>query len=124
MMDGMSQRITAQISQEEAAVLDEAVASGRFPSRAAAVRAGIAALLAEDDVEVVDAEIVAIEPAPLPQRPDWSPVLDVARRAALPVVTTGAAALATRALLRRRRTRTGPSPQADLRRIVVVLRRL
>ncbi|MCB0829112.1 MAG: ribbon-helix-helix protein, CopG family [Solirubrobacterales bacterium] len=37
-------QIAVRLSDDELAALDEAVAAGRYPSRAAAVRAGLAAL--------------------------------------------------------------------------------
>jgi Arc/MetJ-type ribon-helix-helix transcriptional regulator len=137
----MSQRIMAQITDEEAEAIDAAVAEGRYPSRAAAVRAGLALLLSDEapaQVETITGEILP-EPVSLPvaQRRDWTPALDIARRAALPVLGTGAAALGTRLLLRRRgqtqrSRRAGPSASAsragwptrtELRNVVVVLRR-
>jgi Arc/MetJ-type ribon-helix-helix transcriptional regulator len=104
----MTQRITAQISDDEAAALDEAVASGRFPSRAAAVRAAIA-LLAEEP-EVVEGELVVPEPPALPVAA--SPV-ELARRALVPLVSAGAVGLAAGLARRRTRLPAGPVGPAD-----------
>jgi hypothetical protein len=106
----MAQRITAQISDEEAAVLDEAVASGRFPSRAAAVRAAIALL--DEEPGIVDGELVLPEPPILPAPIPASPV-DLARRALVPLVGAGAVGIAA-GLARRRRE---PADTLIMRRV-------
>jgi len=47
MLGGMSQQIAIRLDDEDLEALDAAVATGRYPSRAAAVRAGIGELLRE-----------------------------------------------------------------------------
>ncbi len=47
MLTGMSQQIAIRLHDEDLAALDAAVAAGRYPSRAAAVRAGIGELVRE-----------------------------------------------------------------------------
>jgi Arc/MetJ-type ribon-helix-helix transcriptional regulator len=95
------QRISSQIPDAQAEALDAAIAEGRFASRSAAVRQAIDLLLEPPraDIEVVEAEIVLDAP-PLPDR--QREALDVARRFALPLLGTGALALATRLVVRRR----------------------
>ena len=41
MVNGMAQQIAIRLPDDDLAALDSAVAAGRFPSRAAAVRAGV-----------------------------------------------------------------------------------
>ena len=56
MLDGMSQQIAIRLDDEDLTALDAAVAAGRYPSRAAAVRAGIGELLREQrDREIAEA---------------------------------------------------------------------
>lgn len=53
MLGGMSQQIAIRLDDEDLTALDAAVAAGRYPSRAAAVRAGIGELLrAQRDREI------------------------------------------------------------------------
>jgi Arc/MetJ-type ribon-helix-helix transcriptional regulator len=47
MLGGMSQQIAIRLEDDDLTALDAAVAAGYFPSRAAAVRAGIRELLRE-----------------------------------------------------------------------------
>lgn len=47
MLDGMSQQIAIRLDEGDLEALDAAVAAGRYPSRAAAVRAGIGELVRE-----------------------------------------------------------------------------
>jgi Arc/MetJ-type ribon-helix-helix transcriptional regulator len=55
MLTGMSQQIAIRLQDEDLAALDAAVAAGRYPSRAAAVRAGIGELLREQrDREIAE----------------------------------------------------------------------
>jgi Arc/MetJ-type ribon-helix-helix transcriptional regulator len=55
MLSGMSQQIAIRLDDEDLTALDAAVASGRYPSRAAAVRAGIGGLLREQrDLEIAE----------------------------------------------------------------------
>ncbi len=55
MLGGMSQQIAIRLDDEDLTALDAAVAAGRFPSRAAAVRAGISELLREQrDREIAE----------------------------------------------------------------------
>ena len=55
MLIGMAQ-IAVRLSDEELSALDEAVSVGRYPSRAAAVRAGLAALVErERRLEIAEA---------------------------------------------------------------------
>jgi Arc/MetJ-type ribon-helix-helix transcriptional regulator len=44
----MSTQLAVRLSDEDLAALDKAIASGRFPSRAAAVREGLSRLLGEE----------------------------------------------------------------------------
>lgn len=106
------QRISAQVPDAQVAALDAAVAEGRWTSRSAAVRQALDLLLAPPrvDVEVVEAELVLPGDglsAPYRSRA----ALDVARRVALPLLGTGALALATRMVVSRRR----PAPPAPVR---------
>ena len=55
MLSGMSQQIAIRVEDEDLAALDAAVAAGRYPSRAAAVRAGIGGLVREQrDREIAE----------------------------------------------------------------------
>lgn len=55
MLTGMSQQIAIRLHDEDLAALDAAVAAGRYPSRAAAVRAGIGELVREQrDREIAE----------------------------------------------------------------------
>jgi Arc/MetJ-type ribon-helix-helix transcriptional regulator len=55
MFNGMSQQIAIRLDDEDLTALDAAVAAGRYPSRAAAVRAGICELLREQrDREIAE----------------------------------------------------------------------
>jgi Arc/MetJ-type ribon-helix-helix transcriptional regulator len=55
MLTGMSQQIAVRVEDEDLAALDAAVAAGRYPSRAAAVRAGIGELVREQrDREIAE----------------------------------------------------------------------
>ena len=52
----MSEQIAVRLSDEDLAALDDAVERGRFPSRAAALRAGLDRLLREErDREIEEA---------------------------------------------------------------------
>jgi Arc/MetJ-type ribon-helix-helix transcriptional regulator len=56
MVNGMSVQIAVRLADDELARLDDAVARGLFPSRAAAVRAGLAAVLrAAREAQIADA---------------------------------------------------------------------
>lgn len=56
MLHGMTQQIAIRLPNEDLAALDAAVAAGRYPTRAAAVRAGVHALMqAERDREIAEA---------------------------------------------------------------------
>lgn len=54
MLIGMSVQIAVRLADEELERLDAAVARGVFPSRAAAVRAGLARLLREERETQID----------------------------------------------------------------------
>lgn len=55
MLVGMSQQIAIRLDDEDLTALDTAVAAGRYPSRAAAVRAGIGELLSKQrDREIAE----------------------------------------------------------------------
>jgi Arc/MetJ-type ribon-helix-helix transcriptional regulator len=47
MLTGMAQQIAIRLHDDDLAALDAAVAAGRYPSRAAAVRAGVRELVRE-----------------------------------------------------------------------------
>jgi len=56
MPNGMAQQIAIRLPDEDLAAVDAAVAAGRYPTRAAAVRAGVHALMqAERDREIAEA---------------------------------------------------------------------
>ncbi len=56
MLNDMPVQIAVRLSNEQLAAIDSAVAAGRYPSRAAAVRAGVDRVLkAERDREIADA---------------------------------------------------------------------
>jgi Arc/MetJ-type ribon-helix-helix transcriptional regulator len=53
----MSQQIAIRLPEEDLTALDEAIAQGRYPSRAAAVREGLKRLLRDErERELEDAE--------------------------------------------------------------------
>jgi Arc/MetJ-type ribon-helix-helix transcriptional regulator len=52
----MSQQIAIRLDEDDLAALDEAVAAGRYPSRAAAVRAGVRELVREQRNREIAAE--------------------------------------------------------------------
>ncbi len=55
MLTGMSQQIAIRVEDDDLAALDAAVTAGRYPSRAAAVRAGIGQLVREQrDREIAE----------------------------------------------------------------------
>lgn len=55
MLSGMSIQIAVRLAEEDLKRLDAAIARGAFPSRAAAVRAGLASLLREEREAQIDA---------------------------------------------------------------------
>jgi Arc/MetJ-type ribon-helix-helix transcriptional regulator len=55
-LNGMSPQIALRLDADQLAAIDSAVSSGRFPSRAAAIRAGIERVLREErEREIVEA---------------------------------------------------------------------
>jgi len=75
MLLGMPQ-IAVRLSDDELARLDASVARGRYPTRAAAVRAGLERLLREErDRELADAYRVAYGRAPQDELGDAGAVL-------------------------------------------------
>jgi Arc/MetJ-type ribon-helix-helix transcriptional regulator len=56
MVSGVSQQIAVRLDDDDLAALDQAIARGRYPSRAAAIRAGVEFVLREErDREIADA---------------------------------------------------------------------
>ena len=65
MVDGMAQQIAIRLDDDDLAAVDAAVAAGRYPSRAAAVRAGVRALVRKErEREIAEAYRRAYATAP------------------------------------------------------------
>jgi Arc/MetJ-type ribon-helix-helix transcriptional regulator len=56
MVFGVSQQIAVRLDEDDLAALDQAIASGRYPSRAAAIRSALEQLLRDErEREIEDA---------------------------------------------------------------------